>query len=709
MKEWLTAGEMAAAQLPGLPSSGRSIRRHAHSKNWHQRGVPVKGLLGGRRAEYHVNNLTEAQREALAKYEEASLAAARGAVTVTPKRPGEGAIPDGESSDGAAASAIILPEKVIALPGSSADEVARESLWAGFAAASRAKQTAAAKLAAALRLSVELMRNGNAKMAAYKLAGAAVGLNPNTIRARLPQVSGFDSADWAPILLDKRAGRQQPTSYSSRIDDLFRADFLRAERPSAQSCFDRIAPIAAREGLAVPKLITIMRHLRRDLSWQAVAAARYGRKALEATFPAQSRDRGSFRAMEALCADGHTFDVMVEWPDGVKARPCIVSWIDLYSGAVVGWRIGQTENLDLVRLSFGDTLDFGLTDEVFLDNGMGFAAHWMSGRIKHRFRFKLMPDEPAGIFELLGIQVHWALPHHGQSKPIERLHREFADRIARHPKFSGSWLGPSPVDQPENRGTRAIPIGLFTQVVEQEIAAINARPGRRSRNCAGRSFWATFEESYAKGPIRKATEEQRRLFLLAVQNVMISKRDGTFKIFGDNRYYNSEIARLAGERLTARFDPQNLHAPVYIYRLDGGYLGSADCILPVGFSDTEAAREHARRKRQNVKMHRAILANEKRMDTGELAALLPDSPSSPELPSSKVIRLFRPKLEAPRAPVADEIEREPAQSESERQFEEYKRLKAMPAAALSGEDEIFIRVFESKPAYKVRKREGLVA
>jgi putative transposase len=79
--------------------------------------------------------------------------------------------------------------------------------------------------------------------------------------------------------------------------------------------------------------------------------------------------------------------------------------------------VDRTENLDLVRLSFGDAIEHGLPDEVYLDNGIGFAAHWMSGRIKHRFRFKLMADEPAGIFELCGIKVHWALPHHGQSKP----------------------------------------------------------------------------------------------------------------------------------------------------------------------------------------------------------------------------------------------------------------------------------------------------
>jgi putative transposase len=262
---------------------------------------------------------------------------------------------------------------------------------------------------------------------------------------------------------------------------------------------------------------------------------RYGQKAFEASFPAQERDRSCFRATQALCADGHKFDLICLWPDGAKARPCLVLWIDLFSGLPLAWRIDRTENLDAVRLSFGDALSYGIPAEVYLDNGRAFAAKWMSGRIKHRFRFKLMPEEPAGIFNLLGVKVHWTKPYHGQAKPIERFFGEVKGRITKHPAFAGAYLGANPKDAPEHRGQRVIPIAEFIKIVDQGIRALRVRAGRRSKNCAGRSFQETFDASYKIGPITKATEEQCRLCLLAVRNVRINQNDGAFNLYG-NRY-----------------------------------------------------------------------------------------------------------------------------------------------------------------------------
>ncbi|MGH8338552.1 MAG: transposase domain-containing protein, partial [Gammaproteobacteria bacterium] len=167
---------------------------------------------------------------------------------------------------------------------------------------------------------------------------------------------------------------------------------------------------------------------------------------MEATYPAQERDRSVFRAMQAVNADGWRGDSLVQWPNGYIGRPVIVSWQDLYSGAILGWRVDRTENLDLIRLSLSDVLrSYGIPDEVYLDNGHAFSALWLSGRTPNRFRFKIRAEEPDGIFNLLGIKVHWVTPRHGQAKPIERAHGEYADRISRHPRLAGSWLGPNTV------------------------------------------------------------------------------------------------------------------------------------------------------------------------------------------------------------------------------------------------------------------------
>ena len=82
--------------------------------------------------------------------------------------------------------------------------------------------------------------------------------------------------------------------------------------------------------------------------------------------------------MQALQADGYVFAPYVRWPDGVIARPCLVSWIDLFRGYPLAWRIDRTENLDLVRLSFGDAIEFGLPEFV---RHIGAVATGERGRI----------------------------------------------------------------------------------------------------------------------------------------------------------------------------------------------------------------------------------------------------------------------------------------------------------------------------------------
>src|SRR5690606_13947366 len=120
----------------------------------------------------------------------------------------------------------------------------------------------------------------------------------------------------------------------------------------------------------------------------------------------------------------------------------------------------------------------------------------------------------------LGVEVHWTTPYSGQSKPIERAFRDLCNDIWRHPAFVGAYTGNNPNAKPEDYGSRAVALDEFYRIVSQEIREHNRRTGRRSRVCAGQlSFDQAFRESYARAPIRKASEEQLRLFLLAAESV----------------------------------------------------------------------------------------------------------------------------------------------------------------------------------------------
>jgi putative transposase len=292
-----------------------------------------------------------------------------------------------------------------------------------------------------------------------------------------------------------------------------------------------------------------------------------------------------------------------------------------------------------VLLAFGDLVEtFGIPDYCYLDNGRSFASKWLTGRTPNRYRFKVKDEDPAGILTQLGVEVHWTTPYAGQSKPIERAFGDFARGIAKHPRFAGAWTGNNPMGKPENYASKAVPLDVFIQTVAEGIIEHNARIGRKARVCAGRSFVETFSESYAKSPIRKATAEQQRLWLMAAEAIGVSRQDGSVAV-GGNTFWSEFLLDHRGKKVTVRFDPQDLQDRVYVYRLDGAYLGAAPCTAAGGFNSVEDAQAHNRKRNAFLRATRDLMKAELSMSIRDVAALLPSPIEPAPLPATKIVRL----------------------------------------------------------------------
>ncbi len=520
----------------------------------------------------------------------------------------------------------------------------RAALWAAFDRKPEKQKTAARQRLAAIDAALTLINHDVPRKTAFAEAAGAHGFSAASVYRWYRDARDHDRADWLPLLAPGHAGRTVVAECSPEAWDYFKADYLRPERPASAACYDRLQRAAREHGWTVPALRTIERRIDREIPRAVMLLAREGADALKRAYPAQERDHSVFHALEGVNADGHKFDNFVKWPDGEVGRPCLVGWQDLLSGKILSRRVDKTENTDAVRLSFGDVVErYGVPNHAWLDNGRAWASKWMTGGLKNRYRFKVLDEEPVGILTaMLGKEnVHWTTPYHGQAKPIERAWRDFCEYVAKHPALAGSYTGNNPTAKPENYGSRAVPIELFMTILDQEIAAHNARIGRRSAVCNGRSFDHVFDESYARAPIRKATAEQRRLWLLAAETAS-SKQDGSITLATDrrNRYWSAELADHAGEPLIVRFDPQTLHDRVYVYTLDSRFLCEAQCVQAAGFNDTEAAREHSRARNQFKRAARVALDAERRMDAIEAAKLLP-SPAPASTPEAGVVRMFR--------------------------------------------------------------------
>jgi hypothetical protein len=111
-------------------------------------------------------------------------------------------------------------------------------------------------------------------------------------------------------------------------------------------------------------------------------------------------------------------------------------------------------------------------------------------------------------------------------------------------------------------------------------------------------------------------------------------------------------------------------------------------------------------KRQNLKAHKLILANERRMSVGELNALLPRSSAPAAPPNSKVVRLFKSTIQAPPETSADYDDEQPDQIDLN--LARFDALKARPPESLNEDDRIWLAIYDAGPELRAMRRIGYV-
>lgn len=595
VREWLTISDLLALGCPMLPTSERSLYRYMAERAEYagDQLVRVRDTQGGGR-EYHVGLLPPVVQDML-----------RGSELVAKARQ----------------------------ENARQDEARRNAIWAIYQGASEeAKAEAALRLELVKRV-LALLPDGPKHMA-LGIVAQAEGISARTLRRYLDMTAGVDRSDWLAALTPRNIGGQVAADCHPDALAMLKSDWLRPEEPSFQSCFDRMKEAADAHGWApIPSAKTLQRRIEKEVGRAAIVMMRKGRRAADRLVPSLTRRRDHLTAMEAVNADGHMWDNMVLWEDNTISRPIIVGFQDVYSGMILSHRIDQTESQELVRLALADMIEsWGIPHHAYFDNGKAFMAKMLTGRMKFRFRFTTKAEDPVGILENLQVKVHPVKPYHGQSKPIERAWKDFADRIARHPRLAGTYLGNKPGARPENGGARAMPIAEFREFVAGEIRRHNLRYGRSSHTAQGRSLWETFRASYEAPTtlVRRATEAQREFFLLAGAGITARRPNGEIHL-GGNRYWDDRLIGYAGRKLMVRFDPENLHDDLLIYTLAGEPICRATCMAPEGFDNWTAARDIERKRIQFRKKMREMVDLHRELTPDQVADLIPDAAALPQL------------------------------------------------------------------------------
>lgn len=541
---------------------------------------------------------------------------------------------------------------------------------AGSATATWDRATSRGREKAALRSSAvaaarEREREGMSRTAAAGAVAAALGVTPATVRRWLARAAGDAALTPAALLVDRpKSGRPAAAWAQPGAEDawrIWRSDYLRLEAPGAAACWRRVAAIGSVRGWRLPSAATFVRRLRAETRTAEVVRAREGRIAALGTHPAQTRTVAALRPLEIVSGDGYRHNLFVRLPSGRIGRPVSWVWQDVRTRRILALRSGETESADLVRLAFADVCREGVPEAVVVDNTRAASARWLVGAATRRGRPE--PETAAGLFDLLGVRIiHTSIDRtaggkargRGQAKPVERAFGDLGEEIDRHPRASGAFAGRNPQAKPENYGSRALDWAAFISICAEGVRAYNARPGRRMEAAAGRSIDSTWAEEIRTAQVRRLTRAQAALLLLAAEPARV-QRDGTFQLAAGraaglpaNRYHAPELAALAGRQVVARFDPSDLHGPVEVHDLAGRWLATAECLLPVGFGDADAAREHARAQRRHLRALDQADRERERIDDLLDRAGAP-APPAPAPAEPKVVRPIRPAVEHPDA------------------------------------------------------------
>ncbi|ENM3926375.1 Mu transposase C-terminal domain-containing protein [Vibrio cholerae] len=612
-----------------MPATERGIRKHVEQLA-EEAGVERRRRQGSKAFEYPVSILSPKQQAALLK------------------KTGK----------------VKVGEQVINLPKAKAEKTyCREALWASWGKTNDKTKQKAHQALRCVQAVKALEQNGINRMHAYQTVCDEYGIPLSTLRRHVAKVKDIDECDWLPALLTKHfeTAQLRKVEHFAHITpeawEFFKGDYLRLEGPVMSKCYERLEKAAKQHGWTIPSLKSLSRRLEAEVPIQARVMLREGEHALHQMFPPQERSVLELHALEWINGDGYQHNVFVRWFNGEIVRPKTWFWADVYSRKILGWRCDLSENTDSIRLSFMDVIErYGIPKHITIDNTRAAANKWMTGGVPNRYRFKVKPDDPKGLMTMLVGErnIHWTSvilgKGHGQAKPIERAFGVggLEEYIDKHPINAGAYTGPNPTAKPDNYGSKAIDADVFLKSIAIGVEMFNQKSKRNNEVCRGfMSYEEAFNASYQSAPIKKATKEQIQMLMLSAESDTVSKHgtvtlDAGGRLAGrTNRYFNEVMMDYIGQKLVMRFDPMRLHESVEIYTLNGVYLCTAECTDKAGFGDTQAAREHKRKRTQFVKHHKAAAKAQREMSALEVAAMMPE-PQEEVIPEAKVVEVYRP-------------------------------------------------------------------
>lgn len=554
MKARLSAAELLALALPGLPASVQNINARATREAWPFVEVPSRGRTGTRR-EYIVAELPAPIRTAI---QSQAIDSAVSEITSTVAAHATALTPAGDAS---------LPMKSPAVPFSEAD----------LTDAQRLERDARAGVLAALRHLQNTTKCSQDAAITTLLTSARAGrLDEVTDRLlRLSRDSRGRAGDGypSPRTLKRWLGARDLVPRVARADmsvptwaGAFLAEFRRPEKPSVEAAYRTACAVWGAER---PSIHQVRRFLAK-LGNVTRENGRMGARELKNIQPFVRRDFSHLEPNDVWSADGHTFDAEVQHPlHGRPFRPEITVFVDIATRRAVGWSCDLAES----GIAVADALRWGVERHgapalIYVDNGSGY-------------RNAAMSDEAVGLVGRIGSTMTHSLPYNSQARGvIERLHQTlWVDGAKDLPGYIGAAmdrearLAQFKLSRKAIKGGGAMPLmpwELFVAWVQERVDWYNDRAHRSLGNTSPNLAWRAFE---AKGWAAHMLDAAL-LDTLFRPRIARTVARGELVLF-NNRYFSRELTEFHGEQVHVAYDIHDA-GKVWAYWPDGRLICTAE-------------------------------------------------------------------------------------------------------------------------------------
>lgn len=608
-QEWLTACELAALALPGLPGTESAIIRRAKREDWSFRKRSGRG--GGR--EYHISSLPKEARDALL---DQAIAALPEALCALPAP--------------AAKSLPVKAEETAALPApATLKGWQRETMDARCAILNTLEQLASAhgvnnaiatlvKQSKACALPAHLQSLVGQANARKGKIGART-LSRSTLlrwKRELAAASGNPVA-LAPV--DAQDDPRLPAERRARAVPEWAPYFLKCyrkpQKPSVQDALDELEESGALPPhLALPSPSQCYRLLEKMSIVERERGRRSGSE-LRALKGYRHRDTSQFDPCDIYQCDGHSFKARVAHPvHGKPFHPEVCAVIDSATRLVMGWSAGLSESnqtvADALRhaCAVSPEKPYGGIPAIFYtDPGSGNKAH-------------VNADPALGRYARLGVDFRTGIVGNSQARGlIERLQQTLWIKAA---KQLATYTGRDMDHTTEYKTTRLVDAQVrktgksellpswpqFLDLCRQAVERYNNTPHRslpKITDESGRRRHMTPLEAWGQHLARGWTQptlSQIELDDCFRPRVEVTTRRGEVRLFG-NLYYHGELVHHGGEKVFVEYEVQDGSRVWVRDRQErliciAGFEANKSAAQPV--SAVEAARAEREKRRMAV-------------------------------------------------------------------------------------------------------------